>query len=402
MKSNIFAVPHLYALGAAAMVFSLLVGCATHAPPKVDEARVKQFAGRGYLTDDHFNIARTLSSLDVGDETFDIAWTVPVSGKTLPVVIYLPGLGESRISGEKWRTAWAQAGYAVLSVQLLGADQKAWSSAAARRGDFDGLARERYGEAATGMRLKSLVALLAELQKGHASDEALLHRLDLSRIAIAGYDIGAYTAMRAAGELPNVNSEQVHLPMPIGAIIVLSPYADFSGESFSTRYQSIVAPVLSISGDADFDATGLVSSPFVRKAPFENMPSHNAYLLWLANGTHAMLSGSALAATGETVNAGADRRGESRGSRKSGSRRQGRHSSNYPDAEAGDDNHSGLVDRRSSPAASSTERAMDDSLIQGVTTAFLDVYLKQDPIAREWLQKDAGLWIGDLGELTRK
>ena len=91
-----------------AMILSLLVGCAGHAPPKVDEARVKQFSGRGYLTDDRFSIARTFSNWNSGDYDFDIDWVAPVSGNKLPLVVYLPGLGESPNSGDTWRTAWAR------------------------------------------------------------------------------------------------------------------------------------------------------------------------------------------------------------------------------------------------------------------------------------------------------
>lgn len=39
---------------------------------------------------------------------------------------------------------------------------------------------------------------------------------------------------------------------------------------------------------------------------------------------------------------------------------------------------------------------------QDVSTAFLDAYLKGDPLAREWLIVDAGRWLGTTGELRRK
>ena len=382
------------------MILSLLAGCATHAPPKVDEARVKQFAERGYVTDEHFSIATTFSTWNVGDYSFNIAWTTPSSGDKHPVVIYQPGLGESRSAGESWRTAWAQAGYAVLSLQLLDEDQKVSSSDTTRHGDFSGLARERYAPAAATVRLKALAALLAELQKRHASDETLLHRLDLSRIAIAGFDVGAYTAMLVAGELPKGNAEPLLMPIPVAAIIALSPYADFSGNALSTRYRSITLPVLSISGDDDADALSIVSSPSVRKAPFEYMSSHDAYLLWLTNTTHAVFSGSLSSTTEEVAEQEVGRHGEGQGSHKSNSRREDRRSTN---GRSGAPGALGSGDRAAGgPSASPTERAMEVSLIQGITTAFLDTYLKQDSIAQEWLQKNARRWIGERGELKRK
>ena len=51
---------------------------------------------------------------------------------------------------------------------------------------------------------------------------------------------------------------------------------------------------------------------------------------------------------------------------------------------------------------SMTSQAISLAAIQGVTTAFLDAYVKQDAIAREWLEKDAPRWLRDKGEIKRK
>lgn len=382
----------------------LLPGCANQTPPPVDETRVKQFAERGYQTDNHFGVATTFSRWTVGEYSFDIAWSVPVSGNALPVVVYLPGLGESRMAGEIWRTAWAQAGYAVLSIQLLDDDQKAWSSAAARRGDFGVLGRERYGKEAGGARLNALAALLAELAKAHGADDALLRRLDLSRVALAGFDIGAHTAMLVAGETPKGNAAPIQLPIPVAAIVALSPYVDFSGTGLSTRYRSITMPVLSVSGDADIDVAGLVPSPSLRRAPFEYMPSRDAYLLWLTNATHSVMAGLGMTPTGEeSSEAPAGRRVENESERKRSSRHGSRGDGGYPNsvgaAGIGVDIGGG---RFGGAVASPTDRALSSRVIQGITTAFLDAYVKQDSIAREWLRRNAGRWIGDRGELRKK
>jgi pimeloyl-ACP methyl ester carboxylesterase len=399
MESRTSPACRLGTLGLTTLVFSMLPGCVGNSPPKVDDVRVKQFSGRGYLTDDRYSIATTFANWTVGEHSFDVAWTVPVSGDSLPVVVYLPGLGESRTAGESWRTAWAQAGYAVLSVQLLNEDQRAWSSAAARRGDFGVLARERYGKDAATARLQALAALLTTLQTGHTGNAVLLHRLDLSHIAVAGFDVGAYTSMLVAGETPKSESALAPLPIPVAAIIALSPFADFSGTGLSTRYQSITMPVLSISGDADSDTAGVVSSPSLRRAPFEYMPSKDAYLLWLANAGHAIFSGSAPVDAAEEQIPG--RRNESQGARKGGGRRHG--GSGYPDTAATDADSKGVGGRPpSGPMASPTDRALNVSLIQGVSTAFLDAYLKHDAVAQEWLRKDAKRWVGDRGDLQRK
>jgi dienelactone hydrolase len=380
---------HRRLLGAA-LAIGALAGCAAHTPPKVDEERVKQLAGRGYSGDEHFSIATTHHSWAVGNLSFDIALAVPTSVAGAPLVIYLPGLGETRSAGEAWRTAWAQAGYAVLAVQLLPDDQKAWSSTAARRGDFDTLARERYSAAAAAARGKALAMLMSELAKRRSVGEAVLEKIDLSRIAIAGYDIGAYSTMLAAGEMPKAGSTPTSFPLAISAVIALSPYADFSGAGFSTRYQAITGPVLSISGEGDADALGAVASPSVRKAPFENMPSKDAYLLWLAKANHAVMAGGAETAVDERGGFVARQQGEYSAPQQGGTRnRRG----------GGKESHSAGMEPSGGrgTAFSPTDRAMDIELIRGVTTAFLDAYVRKDPIAAEWLHKNARRWIGERG-----
>jgi dienelactone hydrolase len=387
------------ALCMAALAFSLLGGCAAHRPaPQLDSERVKLVSERGYLTDDRFDITSMSEKWGSGKYDFDIAWTVPMTGRNLPLVVYLPGIGESSSAGEAWCKAWAHAGYAVLAVQTLAEDREAWSSDAARRGDFGVIAKERYAATAVTARMQALAALLVEVRKRAGMGDSQASRVDTTRVALAGFDIGAYTSMIAGGELPPGDAAPIRQPMPIAAIIALSPYADFSGHPFSERYHSISGPVLSVSGDEDTDAAGAVTSPSVRKAPFETMPSRDAYLLWLVDATHTTMSGSAGTA-GEASTEGIDAAtpaGEGHGSRNGGSHR-GRHGGGNGDIERHAES-GGIWNATASPTA----RAISATLIEGVTTAFLDAYVKQDPVAREWLHKDAVHWLADRGELRWK
>ncbi|MCX7169291.1 MAG: hypothetical protein NTY41_03110, partial [Proteobacteria bacterium] len=280
----------LCGLGATTLTLLLLTGCATHSPPKPDAAKVKQFAGQGYLTDDHFGIATTFATWEVGYSRFDIALTVPTKPGIFPLVIYLPALGETRSAGDSWRAAWAQGGYAVVAIQPLAEDAGAWSSSRARTGDFSVLARERYSGKAMNARLEALRLALSELIRRRDGMEAPLDRIDLSRASVAGYDLGAYTAMVIAGESVR-GAAQTALPIEISAVIALSPYADFSGASFGERYGGIRGPVLSITSDNDTDSLGMVVSPSVRKAPFEYMPAGQKYLLTLTDISHHSLAG---------------------------------------------------------------------------------------------------------------
>jgi hypothetical protein len=384
----------------ATLLFALLAGCANrHAPlPQADEQRVKQFSQRGYLTDDRFNIANSQTNWLAAGQEFELTWTLPVTGARLPLVVYLPGLGEASSAGEAWRKAWAQAGYAVLSVQPQAADRNTWSSNAARHGDFDVIVKERYAAPAVAARMQALTTLLGEVRKRANAGDVQTARLDLTRIALAGYDIGAYSAMLAAGELPPGDALPIRQPILIAAVIALSPYADFSGHPFSERYRAITGPVLSVSGYEDVDALGAVSSASIRKAPFEYMPSHDGYLLWLVNGSHATLSGSAGPVPSGTVASDPAKFADSdHASQPSGSRHGRRGGGN-----GGSNKQHSADSGGGNQAESPTERAINTALIGDVTTAFLDAYLKKDAIAQEWLHKDATRWIGDRAELRWK
>lgn len=389
-------------------VFALgvLAACNSHAPPKVDEERVKQLVGRGYASDDHFKVSTNNFSWVVGEFTFDLSLAAPVTAVNTPLVIYLPGLGESRSAGESWRTGWAQAGYSVLVVQPLLDDQQAWSSAPARRGDFDALGRERYASQVVTVRLKALAGIMAEILKRRGKGDATLQNIDISHIAVAGYDVGAYSAMLVVGEIPKAGFAPVTLPLTISAIVALSPYADFSGNTFSTRYQAITAPVLSVSGDGDSDAFGAVVSPQIRKAPYQNMPSKESYLLWLNNLGHSTMSGGKVAMGEEPDKLdnkldGDESKPHQHGSgSRHGSRQGGKDSHGASERGSGEDGSQ--RGGRGMMGLSPTDRAIAIKLILGVTTAFLDAYVKKDPIAAEWLQKDAQHWVGERGTLLHK
>jgi len=392
--------------GAATLALAFLAGCSSAPVHKPDETKVKQFAGLGYQTDEHFGIATTYANWITANLEFDISLTVPAKLGPFPLVIYLPALGETRSAGEAWRAAWAQSGYAVMSVQPLVDDARVWGSSTARSGDFALLARERYSARVMSDRIAALQLALNELSRRHARREAPLEKIDLSRVAVAGFDMGAYMAMAIAGESIRGVAGPV-LPFPVKAVIALSPYADFAGAPFSERYAGMHGPILSVTSDNDTDVLGLVTSPSIRKAPFETMSGGSKYLLTLSGLPHAGLSGGGMPPTaGETGGP------PSRAERSDGSADRGRDGGGRSANRKGGPGGSGSTDggRKAGDRPgmfrdavySPTSLAIGEAAIQGVTTAFLDAYVKDDSIAREWLDKGASRWLRDRGEIKRK
>ena len=383
-------------VGTMAFAFTILTGCASNpVQSKPDAAKVKQFVGQGYLTDDHYSIATSFASWVIDNNNYDITLTLPAKVGSFPLVIYLPGLGENRSAGEGWRIAWAQIGYAVLVVQPLGEDADAWSSALAHSGDFSALAHARYSANSMAKRLNALRQVMSELLRRQALKEVLLDRIDPSHTAIAGYDLGAYTAMVIAGETMR-GFDRPTLPIPISAVIALSPYASFSGMAFTERYSAIRVPVLSVTSNNDSDSLGVVNSPSLRQAPFEYMPSGDKYLLMMSDIPHAMMSGNKTKPDDNEKKSSAEKDGHGVDGNSQG-KGKGHHGTRHRNKGSSDSTGTGGGDMESGVSLSPTSQAMSGVAIQGIMVAFLDAFVKNDPIAREWLGKDAPRWLGKKG-----
>jgi dienelactone hydrolase len=368
----------------------------------------QQSFGKGYLSEEEHSLRTTpvnwLAPVAEGGRSFDLIVSSPVRPGRYPVVLYLPGLGEARTAGEAWRKAWAQAGYVVVSVQLLAEDGQAWQSTAARNGDFRTLVRERFSAAAMSSRQQTLQSFLGVLRQ-HA-DDPLLANADLGRIVLAGYDLGAYTALAGAGEKFRNGPPAAAVSNLVG-VIALSPYADFSGPTFDSRYAAISVPVLSVTGPGDGDNYGVLASASVRTAPFQHMPSGGKYLLSLDDVSHEQLSGSPLRQPLE----GEEDRGNRNGGRGDDNRgeRSGRGDRSDRGGGEGGMGRGGMGGMGGSTGGRNTNSpngpggngsGQSQAVIAAVTTAFLDALVRQDDIAQEWLRRDARRWLREAGSLT--
>jgi hypothetical protein len=227
-------------------------------------------------------------------------------------------------------------------------------------------------------------------------------RIDVSRIAIAGYDLGAEAAMVVAGQsAPETAIGPA--PQAIKSVIALSPYADFAGMGVEARFREIHMPVLSVTSPDDTDAYGLVTTAAVRRAPFEYMPPGRKYLLLLASAPHSLLGGR-----DEPVAEREEGRSGSRmgASQESSSRRRpggGSDRSSGRDARGGADSGPGgdvgIVSARPNLAGLWATQLRN---VQGVTTAYLDATVKNDPLASAWLSRDANRWLGGSASLIVK
>ncbi|MGE5668910.1 MAG: alpha/beta hydrolase family protein [Betaproteobacteria bacterium] len=362
---------------------------------KEAEAAVERHQARGYLADRQHATVSARDTWKIGGDAVDVSLIAPAGTQTLPLVVYLPGLGESPESGSAWRESWAEAGYAVLAVQPASVGPAVWSSELARDGDFRKLAEREFSTASLAKRVALVRETLAEVERrSRGAAEGLYRRIDLSRIAVAGFDLGAQTAMIVAGEaIDGVDSPK--WPVAVKAVIALSPYADFSGMGLERDFRSVRLPVLCVTSFEDTDPYGLITTAALRRAPFQYMPAGQKYLLLLSATPHALLSGRKMPPREAKADRSPDNGMNARGH--------------------GDDRAQGAGRRRGSDIESLAPRDASSmggqSLIhwqlqlanvEGVTKAYLDATVKNDDVARQWLRDDAPRWLGKSGTLQFK
>jgi hypothetical protein len=394
----------------------LLGGCASKATPTpADQATALQkVVDRGYLSGRRYSTTSLNETWSYGDTTLNIALVGPSATGLYPLIVYLPGLGESAEAGTLWRNAWARAGYVVLSVQAATVDDSLLRSKLALAGEFEELARESFSPSALGARIRIVEHVLAEVRRLAASGVARYTSIDPMRVAIAGYDLGAQTACAIAGEALDAIDVRM-VAQNVGAVIILSPYAN-PANGTAQRFAGISMPLLMISGTDDGDPFGIVS-PAARLKPWELLPPGEKYFLVLSGGTHAVLAGSGMIPRGEGSTERAPGSGDKSQSTNRKSKRGGGGTSGSPAPElrlAEDDDHRSHADdsgtnvkgggarRRVAIGGVQSFNIRHIADVQVVTTAFLDGVLKNQPAARKWLAGDAANWIGDSGVLRIK
>ena len=278
----------LHVIFMAVVATLMTTACAT-APKviKVDQTRVNEFAQHGYDSGIDYATAATRLSMQVENDFIQITAVQPKRESKYPLVIYLPGLGESGDAAPEIRNAWAKSGYVVLSLQPLKEDEDIWSSEAARRADFAFIRQDRYSPGAISHRLDVIKMLVEYIKHGVLSGDEDLKDIDPSQIALVGFDVGASTAMIVCGEdVPQVS--RTGLAVQPKAMIALSPHAESGDADIDTRYQNINIPLLSVTGNSDDETHG--NDPVsLHQIPFQHMPPENKYLLLLAGASHALI-----------------------------------------------------------------------------------------------------------------
>jgi len=375
--------PHRLAMAVLSGMLGLLAACSSTPSdprPKFNE-QLKEELGSAYPSS-HQQATGWQADWQFGAQSVALAWLAPASQAPLPLIIYLPGLGEPANAGEQWRKAWAEAGYAVLSIQDQDDGPQIYAGGLAQAGDFHSLAANHYADSALQRRLTAVQKVISEVRSRAAKGDAQLAAIDWNQVVFAGFDFGAQTALAMA---MNPASVQVQPK----ALVLLSPYVEAAADP--AQFARLTVPVLSMTGQNDEDPFNWVNTYHQRQVLGDAVSVVGSYQVDLNRATHKTLSGTELVrAPKPDSKAAVLPEATDTGSKRSPGGGKGR---------------SHGAPSRGANGPSAGEPPTDPkqaAAIQAISLAFLDSQTRHSPAASNWLHKDAAAWLGDAGRLKEK
>lgn len=262
-----------------------------------------------------------------------------------PVVVFSHGLGGSREGYEYLGRFWASHGYVSVHIQHAGSDDAVWRDAP--KGErMKALATAASSPTVALHRAKDLPFALDRLTELNTDEASALHgRLDLTRIAVAGHSFGAWSALVVGGQRivsPSGRAMRI-TDQRVKAILPLSAPVPRGERQRMLAYTEVRVPALHMTATLDDSPIG-GTAPEDRRIPFDSAPAPDdggadSYLITFTGGDHMTFAGT--------------------------------------------------PKRRLDPVQRDNDAAFHP-MIQRITLAFLDAYLRGDERAERWLQ-DGGL-----------
>jgi dienelactone hydrolase len=255
-----------------------------------------------------------------------------------PVIVFSHGLGGSRNGYEYLGRHWASWGYVSVHVEHLGSD----TTALAKGGRLLKNLKEAAGDPRNAVaRPLDVRFVLDQLEKLNQGSSPLAHRLDLTRIGMAGHSFGSWTTMAVAGQGGNFTE-----PRFKAAIAMSTPVP--KQKDYDRVYRGVHIPILHMTGTEDDSPIGETKAA-ERRIAYDHIQGVDQYLVTFQGGDHMIFSGRRIL--------------------------EG--------------------DRAKDP--------LFHSLILQGTTAFWDAYLKGDAAAKDWLAKGGyAAALGADGKLEEK
>ena len=408
------------------IITSLMTACFMDPTPlTLEQESVKinaSIAKGGYSAVLNYDTESITETWQHEGQGIQVTMLAPLVPGNYPLIVYLPGLGDSSEASKLWRIAWAKAGYCVFSVQpvILGealkgtpkitpAKSSSWFSKEfdnstalkdLRNNDLRYLGHLYFSQEQLSKRINHVLWAYAQLKQRSQNRIGLFARADLSQVVIAGYDIGAQTTAAMIGETYDIALTKTENFKPLAAIL-LSPSVDVALGDITTRYKNISIPFLSITGTEDEDPSA-ISTPFVRTAIWEYAPPGNKYLLILKKGKHPLLSGNnstqhqdpnAIQDSTETIEP---------------TNRKSNFSNKYGGGNDRNVSNGGIAANemiskvRGRSTSNDNQDYVQVAAVYSISIAFLDHICKNDNVARSWLSNKANQWLDKSATLKIK
>jgi predicted dienelactone hydrolase len=205
-----------------------------------------------------------------------------------PVIIFSHGLGGTREGYEYLGRQWAANGYVVIHLQHIGSDDGTW------RGQDRPMQSMRAAANLSNLldRIKDVHFAIDQLDSLN-SGGPLKGKIDAKKIGMAGHSFGAQTTMsvigqQAGGEIAQKITSSFRDDR-IKAAIAMSPAPPLLSANLDAVYDAIHIPIFMMTGTKD-DAPIGDAKAADRRVPFDHIKS-NAYLMIFSGGDHMTFSG---------------------------------------------------------------------------------------------------------------
>jgi predicted dienelactone hydrolase len=205
-----------------------------------------------------------------------------------PVIVFSHGLGGSRNGYEYLGRHWASWGYVSVHLEHLGSDTAAFKKGGRALKDLREAAGDPQNALARPLDVRFVLAQLETLSQGGSP---LAHRLDLTRIGMAGHSFGSWTTMAVAGQAVGQRfGQETGLADPrIKAAVAMSTPVPRQ-KDFDRLYRNVHIPILHMTGTLDDSPVGDTKAA-ERRIPYDHVHGADQYLVTFQGGDHMIFSG---------------------------------------------------------------------------------------------------------------
>ena len=248
-----------------------------------------------------YNPATTTGTAVVKDDQFTydgrevpLRLYLPESTSASPVLLLSHGLGGSREGGTYLGKHWAGRGYVVVAMQHAGSDTEIIRNIP--RLKIMQVLKEAASGANALARYKDVKATLDYLEKQNERSGKYTGRFDMTKVGMSGHSFGAVTTQAVSGQNYKLQG-QMHTDKRIDAALALSPSIPTYGHDENT-FTKVSIPWMLMTGTRDDSPVGRNMDAASRLRVFPGLPSSgHFYELVLHEAEHSAFGDQRLART---------------------------------------------------------------------------------------------------------